>query len=274
MEVAAAMRQLAGGLPSLPAERGQRRPIEAPASAPRLAQMGACLDLLRQAGMTLERAANVVCEDRLILWQTEEVVAGLEDASPVAFASDQIALALREIGLLSEWRITQLAETGSEDGAGSAALRSMAGSFNGENSERARASGFDREGIADPAVPAVRGTRRLLPMAGTTALVVAIECLAATNAAAPDRPERAGDPLAPVRRLLRERIGEDGEPSGMPAADLPAAAELVRSGELAAAPGLELPFVVPATADAPARPGAAAPMRRNGGAVSQPIPLR
>ena len=39
--------------------------------------MGACLDLLRQAGATLERAANAVTEDELVLWQSEEIVEGI-----------------------------------------------------------------------------------------------------------------------------------------------------------------------------------------------------
>ena len=42
--------------------------------------MGACLDLLRQAAATLERAANAVTEDELVLWQSEEII----EARPTA----------------------------------------------------------------------------------------------------------------------------------------------------------------------------------------------
>ena len=50
-------------------------------------RLGAALDLLRYAGATLERAARGVSEDRLVLWQSDEIVAGMGDLSSVALAS-------------------------------------------------------------------------------------------------------------------------------------------------------------------------------------------
>jgi hypothetical protein len=79
-------------------------------------------------------------------------------------------------------------------------------------------------------------------MAGTTALVIAMELLAAARLA------RSGDvslpaPLAAVRGHL-EHIGlqADNATSFAPES-LAAAAEFVRSGKLAASPGVELPTV-------------------------------
>ena len=201
-------------------------------------KMGACLDLLRQAGETLEKAANAVSEDRLVLWQTEEVVPGAEDSSSAVIASDLIALALREIGDLSERRIAAL--TGSAEPAGAngeedrTAPPPRAAAFAAENRERAAPVGFDAAGV-----------RRLLPMAGTTALVLAVEFISAAKALRA-QPERAGGPLAGIESRLGEVAG--GSASGddwTTASTLAATAELVRSGALAAVPGVDLPAAVP-----------------------------
>lgn len=205
-------------------------------------QMGACLDLLRQAGATLESAANSVSEDRLVIWQTGEVVAGLEDASPVAFAADLIALALHAVGSFSERRMAVLppgaAQPENGDAAAAGTPLAMAASFNAENAARLRPAE-----AADGGSEAAAGVRRLLPMAGTASLVVAIELLAATRGGERAAPVRAGA-LERVVNLVRERMPQSGEANLVPAADLAAAAELVRSGALVEAAGFELPSVL------------------------------
>ena len=219
-------------------------------------RMGACLDLLRQAGTTLESAANAVSEDPLVFWQTEEIVAGLEDASSVSFAADMIALAIREIGNLAEQRIAALpspsnGEAVPGEAANGTTPRSMAAAFNAENQERVDSGGSDAE--SEARLSSADSVRRLLPMAGTAALVVAIELLVANRDGDAHRPERVGGAVDRVRRLLRERIPQSAGESGLPAADLAAAADLVRSGDVAAAPGFELPSVIRPEPAAPAR---------------------
>jgi len=195
-------------------------------------KLGACLDLLRQAGATLERAANAVTEDRLVLWQSGEVVAGIEDLSSVARAADLVALALVTIAELSEARIAALmasAEAEVESDADRASPATRAASFVTRLREHADARS---------------DVRRLLPMAGMAALVLAIELLEAARAAEA-RPEREGAPLCDVLSRLREAAPDDAAVSVGAAGDIAAIADRVGSGALAAAAGVELPGVAP-----------------------------
>ncbi|MFB2607628.1 aromatic amino acid lyase, partial [Rhizobium phaseoli] len=59
---------------------------------------GACLDLLRSVARTLEIEANAVTDNPLVLSDNSVVSGGNFHAEPVAFAADQIALAVCEIG--------------------------------------------------------------------------------------------------------------------------------------------------------------------------------
>ena len=67
--------------------------------------MGACLDQMRQAAATLVTEANGVSDNPLVFADTGEVLSGGNfHAEPVAFAADKIAIAIGEIGALSERR--------------------------------------------------------------------------------------------------------------------------------------------------------------------------
>src|SRR4030095_8375270 len=67
--------------------------------------MGACLDLMRTVAATLVTEANAVSDNPLIFPETGDVLSGGNfHAEPVAFAADQLALAIAEIGALSERR--------------------------------------------------------------------------------------------------------------------------------------------------------------------------
>src|SRR3546814_3277124 len=73
--------------------------------------MGAVLDLLRQAGTTLGIEANGVSDNPLIFADTDEALSGGNfHAEPVAFAADMIAMALCEIGSISERRLAMLVD--------------------------------------------------------------------------------------------------------------------------------------------------------------------
>ena len=73
--------------------------------------MGAALDVLRQAANTLETEANGVSDNPLIFPDEGEALSGGNfHAEPVAFAADMIALAVCEIGSLSERRIAMLVD--------------------------------------------------------------------------------------------------------------------------------------------------------------------
>jgi histidine ammonia-lyase len=69
--------------------------------------MGACLTQLRQAAEVLAVEANAVSDNPLVFAAEGEVISGGNfHAEPVAMAADNIALAIAEIGSLSERRIS------------------------------------------------------------------------------------------------------------------------------------------------------------------------
>ena len=73
--------------------------------------MGACLTLLRQAGSVLAIEAVAATDNPLVLPERGEILSGGNfHAEPVAFAADQIALAVSEIGALAERRIALLVD--------------------------------------------------------------------------------------------------------------------------------------------------------------------
>ncbi len=75
---------------------------------------GACLDVLRSAARTLETEANAVTDNPLVLEDGAVVSGGNFHAEPVAFAADQMALAICEIGAIAQRRIALLVDPGAE----------------------------------------------------------------------------------------------------------------------------------------------------------------
>ena len=74
--------------------------------------MGACLDLLANAARTLTIEANAVSDNPLVFAEDGAVLSGGNfHAEPVAFAADMIAMAMAEIGSLSERRIAALIDS-------------------------------------------------------------------------------------------------------------------------------------------------------------------
>lgn len=71
--------------------------------------MGAALDLFRHAARTLEIEANAVT-DNPVLFGDEAISGGNFHAEPVAFAADMMAMALAEVGSISERRTAVLVD--------------------------------------------------------------------------------------------------------------------------------------------------------------------
>ncbi len=232
IEVAAAFRHLlpdAAAAARTPADDSlDRDPI----------RLGACLDLLHCAGGMLECAANSVSEDRVVLWQSEEIVNGVGDLSSVALAGDLIALALQTVGDLAEARMASIAAprlpkepAANENATG---LQARATAFVAENRDRARPSGFQPEGVW-----------RLLPMAGTTALIVAIEVLEAVHTA-----EGFLGSVPPGLDAVLLRVREVARETGaLAATNLASVAALVGSGALVSAARVQLPSLAPPPAE-------------------------
>lgn len=72
---------------------------------------GAAIDLLNFAGRTLEIEANAVTDNPLVLTEAGRIVSGGNfHAEPVAFAADQIALAISEIGAIAQRRVALMVD--------------------------------------------------------------------------------------------------------------------------------------------------------------------
>jgi histidine ammonia-lyase len=238
IEVVAALRQLIDGRrtfedPAEPASTVERNDAQV---------MGACLDLLRQAATTLERAANAVTEEELVLWQSEEVIEGAADLSAVALSSDMIGLALRIVGDLSEARTATLATLGQKEGTTDASklrgLETKAGTFMAEIRERAHPAALDPDAVW-----------RLAPMIGKTALVLAIEILAAAEAEGALSDDNTHTPLDAVQRTVRDASHLAIDSGVAAASNLASVAMLVGSGALAAACDVTLPSLTPSAQD-------------------------
>ena len=74
--------------------------------------MGACLDQMRHAARIFEIEANAVTDNPLVFHDKDEVLSGGNfHAEPIALAADSLALAIAEIGALSERRIALLIDS-------------------------------------------------------------------------------------------------------------------------------------------------------------------
>jgi histidine ammonia-lyase len=72
---------------------------------------GAAIDLLRQAAATLVIEANAVTDNPLVLTDAGIIVSGGNfHAEPIAFAADQLALAIAEIGAIAQRRVALMVD--------------------------------------------------------------------------------------------------------------------------------------------------------------------
>ena len=73
--------------------------------------MGASLDLIRHVARTLEIEANAVTDNPVVFPDTDDAVSGGNfHAQPVAFAADMLAMAMCEVGSISERRTAVLVD--------------------------------------------------------------------------------------------------------------------------------------------------------------------
>jgi histidine ammonia-lyase len=209
--------------------------------------MGAVLDLMRQAAGTLAIEAVGVTDNPLIFVDSGEALSGGNfHAEPVAFAADMLAMAICEIGSISERRTAMLVDPAQSGLPAFLTLRPglnsgfmipqvTAAALVSENKQRAYPASVDSIPTSanqeDHVSMAAHGARRLLAMAENAAQVVGIELLAAAQGCDFHRPLRCGEALEDVRALLRRRVPALDDDRYF-APDIAAAADLVRSGAL------------------------------------------
>ncbi len=184
--------------------------------------MGACLDQMRRAADVLLAEANAVSDNPLVFAREGEIVSGGNfHAEPVAFAADGLALAIAEIGALSERRIALLMDTHLsglppflvEDGgvnSGFMIAQVTAAALASENKSLAHPASVDSLPTSanqeDHVSMATYAARRLAPMAANTARIVAIELLAAAQGVDLRKPLATSAPLARAMAAIRAAV--------------------------------------------------------------------
>src|SRR5215475_9539063 len=209
--------------------------------------MGAALDMLRFSAGVVEREANAVSDNPLVFAKSGDILSGGNfHAEPVAMAADAAAIAVAEIGALSERRIALLTD------ARMSGLPAFLVPEPGLNSGfmiahvTAAALASENKGLAHPAsvdsLPtsanqedhvsmAAYASRRVADIADNTAAIVGIELLAAGQGVDLRRPLKTSPRLAAAMALLRRRVRFWREDREM-APDIAAAKALIASGQL------------------------------------------
>jgi histidine ammonia-lyase len=216
---------------------------------------GACLDILRAAGRTLEIEANAVTDNPLVLSDGSVVSGGNFHAEPVAFAADQIALAICEIGAIAQRRIALLVDPALSYGlpaflakkpglnSGLMIAEVTSAALMSENKQMSHPASVDSTPTSanqeDHVSMACHGARRLLQMTDNLFGIIGIEALTATQGVDCRAPLLTGTELLKARAALR-RVVPELEVDRYMAPDLDAAIRLVADGTLigAISPGL------------------------------------
>jgi histidine ammonia-lyase len=207
--------------------------------------MGACLDVMNGAALTLLTEANGVTDNPLVFPDTGESLSGGNfHAEPVAFAADQLALAIAEIGALSERRIALLIDatisslppfltSASGVNSGFMIAHVTAAALASENKSLAHPASVDSLPTSanqeDHVSMATFAARRLGDMADNTACIVAIELLAAAQGIDFRRPLQSSPPLEEAHAMVR-RLAPHLDGDRYLALDIEAITPLVRDG--------------------------------------------
>jgi histidine ammonia-lyase len=184
--------------------------------------MGACLDLLRNCSVTLGLEANAVTDNPLLFADSGDVLSGGNfHAEPVAFAADTLALAIAEIGSLSERRTAVLVDPkmsglpaflvqNSGLNSGFMIAQVTAAALVSENKTLATPASVDSIPTSanqeDHVSMATHAARRLGAMVENAAAVVGIELLAAAQGIDFHRPARSSLKLETVHAAIRKEV--------------------------------------------------------------------
>ncbi|MCG8707522.1 histidine ammonia-lyase [Brenneria sp. 4F2] len=184
--------------------------------------MGACLDNLHHAARILRIEANAASDNPLVFAENGDVISGGNfHAEPVAFAADIIALALSEIGAISERRMALLLDTGlsglppfliNDGGVNSGFMIAQvtAAALASENKSLAHPGSVDSLPTSanqeDHVSMATYAARRLGDMCFNTSAVVGIEAMAAAQGIDFHRPLKSSTTLENEMKVIREKV--------------------------------------------------------------------
>jgi histidine ammonia-lyase len=182
--------------------------------------MGACLDQMHYAARIFEIEAGAVTDNPLV-FEDEIVSGGNFHAEPIALAADALALAIAEIGALSERRTALLIDSSLsglppflvEHGgvnSGFMVAQVTAAALASENKSLAHPASVDSLPTSanqeDHVSMATFAARRLADMAANSAGIVAIELLAAAQGIDFRAPLKTSSRLQQVHALIRSRV--------------------------------------------------------------------
>jgi histidine ammonia-lyase len=215
--------------------------------------MGACSDQIEHARGVLLREANGVSDNPLVFIDEDSGAAdvlsgGNFHAEPVAFAADNLALAVAEIGALSERRIALLIDATLSglppflvrDGgvnSGFMIAHVTAAALASENKLLAHPASVDSLPTSanqeDHVSMATFAARKLGDLVANTAIILAIELLAAAQGVDLRAPHLTSPRLQRVMREIRARV-KHYDIDHYLAPDIAAMTEAVKAGVIAA----------------------------------------
>ena len=215
---------------------------------------GAAMDLLHFAGRTLEIEANAVTDNPLVLTEQGLIVSGGNfHAEPVAFAADQIALAISEIGAISQRRVALMVDpTLSFDlppfltpapglNSGMMIAEVTTAALMSENKHLANPCSTDSTPTSanqeDHVSMAAHGARRLARMNRNLNTIIGVELMCAAQGVEFRAPLKTSASLVQAMAVLRARVATLKEDRYM-ADDIAAASSLVADGDLLSSLGI------------------------------------
>jgi len=224
IDAAMALRQLLSGSDIRESHRDDDERVQDPYSVRCQPQvMGACIDQLRQVAATLEIEANAVTDNPIVVVEDGSILSGGNfHAEPVAFAADQCALAISEIGSITERRIAITVDPAQNFGlpafltpdpglnSGFMIAEVTAAALMAENKHRAMPCSIDSTPTSanqeDHVSMACHGARRLAEMNHNLAHIVAIELLISTQGVEFRAPITTSGPLQRVMQTVRAQV--------------------------------------------------------------------
>lgn len=184
--------------------------------------MGACLYQIQQAKKVLAIEANAVSDNPLVFSEQGDIVSGGNfHAEPIAMVADNLALAIAEIGALSERRIALLIDHNLSNlppflvenaglNSGFMIAQVTAAALASENKSFAHPACVDSLPTSanqeDHVSMATFAARRLQEMIDNSRKIIAIEFLAAAQGIDFHQPKKTSPPLQKIQQIIREHI--------------------------------------------------------------------
>jgi histidine ammonia-lyase len=210
--------------------------------------MGACLDSIGHVSRVLEIEANAATDNPLVFAEDEAVISGGNfHAEPVGFAADCLAVAVAEIGAMSERRTAVMVDPKMSNlpaflvpdsglNSGFMIAQVTAAALVSENKSLAHPASVDSiptcANQEDHVSMATYAARRLTDMTRNAATVVGIELLCAGQGIEFHRPLTSSPPLENALAQLRRRV-TNYDHDRLIRPDIEAATALIEAGDLA-----------------------------------------